>query len=292
MNIQSLSVVAPAKKCVNNCKFCVSQMHHENYDSILSKEQLEREYFNRMAFARDNGCNTMMITGTTEPQQNLSFLRALGRWNRELDKPFRWIEIQTSGTGIDDEKLDILKNDVGVSTISLSLSSLNNDWNKEYTGAPKEIDIYSLCRKIKQKGFNLRVSLNLTDKAFYSFYNKEGNLERSIEELCVYCRDTLLADQITFRMLYLSENDCPQNEWIKAHGDKEFGPILRKYIEQNGRKLERLEFGQIRYDLHGLSVVIDDDCMSTEVKESLKYLVLRPDGHLYSKWDSKASLIF
>lgn len=29
-----------------------------------------------------------------------------------------------------------------------------------------------------------------------------------------------------------------------------------------------------------------------EVKSAVKYLILRPNGHLYSKWDSKASLIF
>ena len=64
------------------------------------------------------------------------------------------------------------------------------------------------------------------------------------------------------------------------------------YVKTNGRKLDVLEFGQIRYDVNGISVVIDDDCMSTVPKEELKYLVLRPNCKLYSKWDSKASLLF
>lgn len=291
MNIQSLSIVVPANHCINNCKFCVSKMHHENYSTNLTKEALEKEYFNRMAFARDNGCNTMMITGTTEPQQNLSFLRALGRWNRELDKPFRWIEMQTSGTGISDSMLKTFKNDIGISTISLSLSSLDPYWNREYTGAPRELDIKGFCEKIKEYGFNLRISLNLTDKAFYGF-NDHSEPARNIDELCLYCKNTLKADQITFRVLYYGQYDCPENTWIKEHRDNLYSNYLRAYIKEKGRKLERLEFGQIRYDLYGLSVVIDDDCMSQEIKESLKYLVLRPNGKLYSKWDSEASLIF
>lgn len=40
-------------------------------------------------------------------------------------------------------------------------------------------------------------------------------------------------------------------------------------------------------------MVIDEDCMAQEEnKNAVKYLILRPNGHLYSKWDSKASLIF
>lgn len=31
MKIQSLSVVVPNQKCINNCAFCVSKMHTEDY---------------------------------------------------------------------------------------------------------------------------------------------------------------------------------------------------------------------------------------------------------------------
>lgn len=51
--------------------------------------------------------------------------------------------------------------------------------------------------------------------------------------------------------------------------------------------------------LHGLSVVLDDDCMGKRdctadgnTEENYKYLILRPDCKLYSAWDDPASLIF
>jgi hypothetical protein len=41
-----------------------------------------------------------------------------------------------------------------------------------------------------------------------------------------------------------------------------------------------------------MSVVVDDDCMSTEVKEDVKYLILQPNCKLYTKWDDEGSLLF
>lgn len=291
MKIQSLSIEVPTGKCVNDCKFCVSKTHHEDYENRMSITNpgyafAERDYLNRLAFARDNGCNTMMITGVAEPQQNRQFLATLGRLNNSLDKPFRWIEMQTSGTMLDDNYLRFLRDQVGVSTISLSLSSLASYWNAQYTGAAQTIDIADMCRSIKDRGFNLRISLNMTDKAF-SYCG-------TIEEVFNYCSLVLRANQITFRVLYRGANDCPQNKWIDEHrAPQELVDSVHEYIKTNGRKLEVLEFGQIRYDVHGLSTVIDDDCMATNAdKDALKYLILRPDCHLYTKWDSKASLLF
>jgi 2-iminoacetate synthase ThiH len=74
MKIQSLSVVVPAKKCVNNCPFCVSKMHNEDYENMMYSGNLyynlyEKDFIRRLDFARDNGCNTVMLTGDCEPLQ-------------------------------------------------------------------------------------------------------------------------------------------------------------------------------------------------------------------------------
>ena len=210
MKIQSLSIVVPPEPCVNNCKFCVSRTHHENYDGEFNNEQ----YLRRIAFARDNGCNTVMLTGTNEPQQNMPFLKNFGMLNRQLDKPFRWIEIQTAGTYLTKENLNDLYNLVGVSTISLSLSSLDDKKNMAYTGAPVLMSIEDMCKAITDKGFNLRLSLNMTDA-----------MEIDPVKTFDIAHD-LGADQVTFRVLYKGENDCPQNRWITEHA------MLRAIIDE------------------------------------------------------------
>ena len=63
----------------------------------------------RLEYARENGCNTCMLTGNNEPQQNKDFLRVFSEINKSLRSPFLNIEMQTSGAYIDAEFLDFFK---------------------------------------------------------------------------------------------------------------------------------------------------------------------------------------
>ena len=106
MKIQSLSVVVPNRTCVNNCAFCVSKMHCDAYknqmdDNLPFFDLYLKDYLKRLEFARDNGCNTIMLTGNSEPQQNRKFLTYFGMMMQLMQHPFRWIEMQTTGTLID-----------------------------------------------------------------------------------------------------------------------------------------------------------------------------------------------
>lgn len=293
MIIQSLSIAVPAN-CTNNCSFCVAHMHREDYCNQIEKnrrftELYTKDYKKRLLFARDNGCNTIMLTGNGEPLLNQNFLEKFALWNESLPSPFRWIEIQTSGTLLDDEYLRFLRNTVGVNTISISLSSVfdskkNAEYNRTKIGL--EVDIDKLCKDIKNYDFNLRLSLNMTD--VYNNYQARDIFFRAKQ---------LNADQVTFRKLYTSSGnpDSPENQWIKEHkcDDKKLEEV-ETYIKKYGRALEVLPFGAIKYSLDGLGVVIDADCMSTELKDNgtVKYLVLRENCKLYSQWDEKGSLIF
>jgi hypothetical protein len=290
MRIQSLSIDIPAV-CINDCYFCVAKMHANNYPNMFKNKRFynlyQDDWMKRLLFARDNGCNTVMLTGNGEPILNQSMLEMFGTINKNLESPFRWIELQTSGTTLNDEKLRFLRNHVGVNTISLSLSSIfSSEKNAEYnrTKFGFEVDIDHLCSEIKRYDFNLRLSLNMTD--IYRDKSPEETLLKATK---------LGADQVTFRVLYSSPEfkDSVQNTWIKVHGlEVEHVKRYTAYVIENGRPLERLPHGAVKYSIHGLGVVIDNDCMSTEIKESFKYLILRPNCKLYSKWDDPASLVF
>jgi sulfatase maturation enzyme AslB (radical SAM superfamily) len=264
-------------------------MNHEDYvnqieENMRFRDLYKRDYKDRLAFARDNGCN-IMFTGNGEALMNRRFMEMVTDLNEGLDKPFRILELQTSGVTLDDEALRWLRNTIKVSTISLSLSSIfSSNKNQEYNVTPEKVkvDIEHLCSEIKRYDFNLRLSLNMTDE-----YNSMdiADIFKQVKKLG--------ADQVTFRKLYTSGNDTPQDLWIKEHAVEEsFWPRLNEYVLRNGRKLERLPFGAIRYSISEISAVVDDDCMSTETKEDIKYLVLRQNCKLYTKWDDKGSLLF
>lgn len=290
MKIQSLSVVVPNKKCINNCAFCVSKMHTEDYKNQMDEnlpfyDLYHDDYIKRLEFARDNGCNTVVLTGNSEPQQNREFLKLFGIINKGLEKPFRKIDIQTTGVLIDENYLRFLRNHVGVSTVALSVSDIfDSKNNAEINGTPAglSVDIPQLCALIKKYDFSLRLSLNLN-----ALYN-----ERTPE--CVFKKAKELgANQITFRELYISGNNTVQDNWIKNNqlSDK-FLSDLKAYILEKGKFLRVLEYGHKLYSVDEMSVVIDDDCMSKRGKEELRYLILRPDCKLYSSWDDKGSLVF
>lgn len=288
MKILSLSVVVPNSYCINSCKFCVSRMHCNSHPNLIEKPNsfFYNEYRKRLEFARDNGCNTVMLTGCSEPQQNKIFLRDFATMNRTLPSPFKWIELQTTGVLLDKEYLEFLTGYVGVNTISVSLASYDDVTNSVYCGMRdvNVVDIGQLCKQIKEHNCNLRLSVNLTD----SFWNFEP-------EFFFKCAEDLGADQITLRRLYEDGSNSSQAQWVREHrlDDNTYNELIQ-YINKNGKVLGVLTDGRKKISINGMSTVVDDDCMSKTIKEdeTYKYLILRPNCHLYSQWDDDASLIF
>lgn len=288
MNIQSLSVVVPNTKCVNNCKFCVSKQHCDKYknqmdDNLPFFDLYLKDYIKRLEFARSNGCNTVMLTGTSEPQQNRKFLTYFGMMMQMMRDPFQWVEMQTTGVFLDRNYLRFLRNHVGVNVISISLSSFDNAENAEIIGMPDgcRVDIQELCGLIKEYDFTLRLSINLTDA--YAGMTPDKVFEYAHH---------LGADQVTIRGMYDDGSDTPQAKWVREHGINTYQ--IKTYIEEHGKKLGVLPYGYTKYSIHGMTTVVDTDCMSKTEQddETYKYLVLQPDCKLYSQWDDKASLIF
>lgn len=294
MSIQSLSVCVPAKRCINDCKFCCSKMHDADYEDFFSESSHYAHYSEdmrkRLEYARENGCNTCMLTGNNEPQQNREFLRVFSEVNRSLRKPFLNIEMQTTGAFIDEPFLDFFKSAVGLTTCAVSVACLDDDHrNREIIATRDEqLSLTRFCEGIKKRNINLRICLNMNDQILLH----HDYTPASIVELCT----ALGADQITFRALWAPDSHTAQGEWISRHVTRmtsDCVEALKNDIRHCGRYLDTLEYGSDRYDYHGFSVVIDEDSMSQENrKNAIKYLILRPNGHLYTKWDSSASLVF
>lgn len=319
MNIQSLSIVVPTKNhCVNKCAFCVSRTHTNPYEDrinnivkkfIKSKNDINeineinklhvlypynitdfikdyveaKDYFNRLQFARDNGCNVVVLTGTGEPIQNLDFIKFFSEVNSILTTPFKSIEMQTTGVMLNDENLKELRN-LGITTISFSISNIfDNERNLEVIGCHEKLkfNVFETIKLVKKYGFNLRLSLNLIND--YDNYNVKQVIDRCVE---------LNADQVTFRKLYKSELNNEIDRWIENNASENFYEDVSMYIHKNGKLLGILPFGASMYNIKDISMVIDDDCMSEESKDTYKYLILRENAKLYFRWNLKSSLVF
>lgn len=296
MKIQSLSIVVPTKnKCVNSCKFCVSRTHTNPYcDKISSAAKyfnkninsIEfKDYYNRLQFARDNGCNVVVLTGTGEPIQNPYFLDFFSKVNENLNTPFKSIELQTTGVLLDEESISHLR-EIGVTTISFSISNIfDNERNLELIGCHEKLkfNVFENIELVKKYDFNLRLSLNLVND--YDKYTVEDVIEK--------CKE-LGADQVTFRKLYKSNLNGEIDQWIEDNASSLFYDKLVEYVRSHGRFLGVLPFGPSIYDIKEMSIVVDQDCMSEDIinKDAYKYLILRENCHLYTNWSTKASLVF
>lgn len=302
MKIQSLSVCVPTNnKCVNGCKFCVSRTHtnpyqdlinkfakkyvdtHNTQRKIYNKERVYKDFYNRLEFARDNGCNVVVLTGTGEPVQNMKFIEFFHLVNSTLKSPFKSIEIQTTGVMLTDYILDKLLY-YGVTTISFSISNIfDNDRNLEIIDCNEKLkfNVFDIINKIKEKNFNLRLSLNLIND--YDNY--------TVEEVIDRC-EKLGADQVTFRKLYKSELNSKIDKWIEKNASENFYYNVEEYVRKKGKILGILPFGAKMYNVKEMSICVDDDCMSEEPKDTYKYLILRENSKLYTRWETKSSLVF
>lgn len=291
MKIQSISIVVPTKRCMNDCPFCVSKMHDNEYEDQFDEFQMEK----RIKYAVNNGVSNAILTGTGEAIQNKTFLRKLCKLFEKMNHPFPSVELQTTGVLLDSHKegnvtfmgqypnLALLKS-LGVNTISLSVSDIFDDnSNMKYIGVPNlaHFKLRKLITLLKTEGFNIRLSLNMTKS--FNGHNGQQILERSKE---------LGANQVTFRKLYTSGKDSPEDKWVENNSCNEKILDFLKFRIKEGTPLYRLPYGPMVYSVMGMSAVLDDDCMSKENNDSLKYVILREDGKLYCRWDDKGSLIF
>lgn len=317
MEIQSLSIVVPTKGCVNDCKFCVSKMHTNDYENNFDVIQ----YRKRIKYAKNHNINTLIITGTGEPLQNKVFLNNLCDVLNKEHHPFPNVELQTTGVMLMNsneaflnkkhpkiiyDNMSILKS-LGVNTISLSVSDIfDSNNNNKLIGVLDNLqfELEDLCNFIKSQKFNLRLSLNMTN-----VYDKLYP-----EDILMRCKE-LKADQITFRRLYGGGIDTPESIWVDENScDEKVIKMINEYIsgspqmeacsadgfmhptgswnEGEGVPLYKLPFGPIVFSIDGISVAIDDDCMSKDNIDTLKYVILRENGKLYCRWDDEGSLIF
>ena len=287
MRIQSLSVCVPGAKCINDCSYCVSKMHSHVYPDgskgLRNYDVWFDNYMRRLEFCRDNECNTIILTGTVEPQQNTGFLKDFGMMMKIMNKPFRNIEMQTTGVLITPDYLEFFKRHVGVNTMAVSVSSFNDEYDRHHRGYRHERDLKSLCRMIKDCDLNLRLCLNLT-KDFRSV-----DVFKEVKKLG--------ADQLTLRVMYRATgSDTMSNqqvEWINLYAmDEPFVSELRAKVE-TFPMVRQLEYGQAMRSYNGMSVVMDGDCMAKDLSnKEIRYLILRPNARLYSMWDDPTSLVF
>lgn len=299
--IQSLSVVVPNKACANNCPFCVSRM--VNSDVYPNKMDINdphydinvKEYLTRLKHVAKLGCQTVMLTGTSEPQQNKQFLATFALLHKQIGSPFSNIEMQTTGLFLNynNDYVRFLRNFVGVNTVAISVNALDDVRNNEILGHSESVSnvkLGSLCDLLKAYDFNIRICINLSDEL--NCIDKLFDDDK-LESFFMTIKTKFHADQMTFRKLYASNDDTEQSAWISSHMLSETANMKLKSALDMYQVIGKTLYGMNIRDCEGISVIYDNDYMGKKPFNDVhKYYILRPNCKLYSSWDTAASLVF
>ena len=298
MKIQSVSICCPAKKCINHCATCTARQHEDNYfDKYSSMKKCDTfQYWEdvilRLEHIRHKGCDTIMLTGSNEPQQNRRWLESLFLAMKILPDPYPNIEMQTTGAFINKDYVEYLKA-CGLTTLAISTYNIFDDEVNQAIEvcADNNLCLADLCENAYNANLNIRLCINVTD--FVSAGLNVEDPRDCVEKILDRCAE-LHASQVTFRKMWCREG-TPEARWISefCKHDEEILKTVKEIVRAKGILLKTLPYGAGLYEYKGFTIVIDTDSMAKRANETaLKYAIIREDGKAYSSWDDEKSLIF
>jgi molybdenum cofactor biosynthesis enzyme MoaA len=259
---------------MNDCGFCVYRQHATKFKTEWKSDYLKwhREIERRLRYAADR-VEAVMITSHGEPTLNMKYIKDI---MDILDRIAPWlaqVEIQTSGVGLSEEKLDFLY-ELGVRVISLSIPALNKDKIVEIMRVPARFnyDPIRLTERIRSKGFTLRLSIAMTD--WFDDY--------SLDDILSQLESIWQPDQVSFKKLIGADDMA----------SRRYDELAEEFRAREYTRLELLPLDVWKYEAHSIGIVWNDDCMVSEEQKHPRYLILQPDGRLYTRWDTQASVIF
>ena len=273
MKANNLTICIPTKSCTRNCPYCISKMtpatlhaHKElNYHNQIRKA---------ISFAKTAGANSILITARGEPLTEMQSVLVIAQYANDAGMP---CELQTNGDLLTEDNIDLLKEHVDVFAVSVD--------------SPEQLHK-------QDKGMTYINDLNKVLR--WTILLHDVNTEKSIEEW-LYAAQSLGVNQLSFRKLAAPTN--PMNieplEWIKENTknvDKwliNLGHFLSNAYKNNFPIIRKLSFGPIVYDVNGIALTYFPYCIEegTETEE-IRSLILRENGHVYTTWNSLASILF
>jgi len=270
MKANNLTISIPYNGCDKKpqCPYCVSKIT----GSMKSNPELmARNTTKVLTMARLSQVSSVLLTGKGEPCLNIDEVIKYIRAFKEFP-----VELQTNGIFLSKytDYVQVLA-DAGMNVIAVSVDKDTNTLTLE-----------DLAKAIHRAGMLLRVSFNVT------------KTDLSFSDL-LYSFRIRGVDQFTLRNIVAPNftSETPQSVWIHDNVDLKAYPRLlwemKTACKEMGHHLRSLAYGAEVYDLNGVAVSFSDYCIQDNNNgEDLRSLIYQEDGHCYTSWNSKASMLF
>lgn len=279
MRAQNLSVCVPDTGCDKNCPYCVSEMTGR---MITDRAAMQRNLPKVLSLARLAGVSSVLLTGKGEPCRDFDdvvwLLDAFGHLP---------VELQTNGLRLlrrfardpDVGDLERLRQR-GLDVLAFSLDELEQFERM----AP-------LFGRAAGLGLVIRVTFNLTDRI---------PADTSLDTFLSACRSAGV-QQFSLRQVtvpndvQLDSAEARQTAaWIEEHvAPGLYTRLVDELVAGQPRLIRRLPYGAVVYDVAGVAVSHFDYCVQDDHgPEDIRSLIFAEDGHLYTAWNSPASILF
>lgn len=267
LKAENLAISLPNHGCNKNCPYCVSRMTgyiDNNYYLMNSNAEKVK------TVARAAEITSVLFTGKGEPLLCPELSTIASHFK---DFP---LELQTNGILLE-ENLDLLEH-LEFSVIAISVDDVSNLHSYE-----------KVVKGIIERGMVPRMTVNIV-----------GEVGKASPESIICVLADIGVRQLTFRRIVAPENPKHKKtaEWIDENSPlsvyNDFIKNLHSAMMIYGAKLIRtLNSGMQIWDVAGIAILISDYCIQEKSNgDDVRSLVFLEDGHLYTSWNSKASILF
>ncbi|MGD9580247.1 MAG: radical SAM protein [Vampirovibrionia bacterium] len=267
MKARSLTISLPNYGCNKTCPYCVSKM--TGYLKA-DEENILKNLRKVIDFSKRAGVLSVLFTSKGEPllSKSFSFFLDIAEYFSDFA-----LEIQTNGLLLNNNIIDVLS-DNGMNVIAISV-----DTQKQLD------DLKPYLKTISNKGMISRLCVNISTEI--------GHL--TFDDLINFSKDNNVS-QLTFRKLTVPEfcSNTPQAEWIKNNApDHLYTSFVDQFNKFDKRFIRKTVDNIDIYDCCGVSIIYSDYCLQeSNNSEDVRSLIYAEDGHLYTSWNSPASILF
>jgi len=273
MRAQNLTISIPADKCDKKCPYCISRI---TWQTVPDLGVMLRNVKKVRRLASIAGVTNVLITSKKEPFMNID---ELYRFISEFSEN-HWLEIQTNGIHFIKHYKELSKDmwRAGVNVMAFSVDNL-----KAIKSLTNPIDYLNKFGVISRLCIN--ITRHISDK--YSFKN--------IMDEVIVCGDVR---QVLFRNINYPSNadpNSPEVLWIDNNVTPE--GYISLYKQMVKMDLDRVrvipQTGVTIYDYNGISVCFSDYCIQeTNMNDDIRSLIFQDDGHVYTSWNHRSSILF
>lgn len=274
MKAQNLTISVPYNGCDKDCPYCVSRMTgYIDTNELLIDSNLDKV----RKIAEIAQVSSVLLTGKGEPCLNSDWIKKYCELFRDYP-----IELQTNGLKLLKE-VDLLSilHDAGLDVLALSLDKLED--------FEKFVPLFAQARELD---LVIRVTLNIT---------KLIPEHVTTKKILGLCRAAHIS-QLSFRQITIPNYVKPQRgkkrkatiDWIhKNVSQDQYHNLVNQIIAMEPRVIRKLPYGATVYDIGGIAITWFNYCIQDQHGvDDIRSLIFQEDGHLYTAWDSQASILF